>query len=166
VEHHATAAHVPHNRPERAQPPRAEDDAVPGQRHDEEIGRERGALDGEGGVTDDHDAGDPLAVGDHGGEAWPLVNRQSCAPCRCFGDEVMGAAGVEEGDQRGGTERDCDLHGVSHGHPGEGLQGASPSAPWVASSASLISTPSMKKMRLQNRLWPHEYFSLQLQHSP
>jgi hypothetical protein len=33
----------------------------------------------------------------------------------------MGDAGVEEGDQRGGTEHDCDLHGVSYGHPGEGL---------------------------------------------
>jgi hypothetical protein len=48
VERHATDALVPHNRPERAQPPRAEDDVVPGQRQDEEIGRERGALDDEG----------------------------------------------------------------------------------------------------------------------
>jgi hypothetical protein len=97
---------------------------------------------------------------------WPLVKWQSRAPCRCFGDEVMGAAGVEEGDQRSRTKRNCDLHGVSHGHPGEGLQGASRSAPWAASSASSISTPSMKKMHLQNQLWPREYFSLQLKHSP
>jgi hypothetical protein len=49
------------------------------ERHDEEIDRERGALDGEGGVTDDPDVGDPLAVGDHGDEAWLLVKWQSRA---------------------------------------------------------------------------------------
>jgi hypothetical protein len=48
---------------------------------------------------DDPDAGDPLAVGNHGDEAWLMVKWQSRAPCRCFGDEVVGAARVEEGDQ-------------------------------------------------------------------
>jgi hypothetical protein len=32
-----------------------------------------------GGVTDDPDVGDPLAVGDHGDEAWLLVKWQSRA---------------------------------------------------------------------------------------
>jgi hypothetical protein len=44
-------------------------------------------------------------------------------------------------------------------------QGASPSAPTAASSVSSISTPSMKKMCLQNLLWPREYFSSQLKQS-
>jgi hypothetical protein len=38
-------------------------------------------------------------------------------------------------------------------------QGASLSAPAVTSSASSISTQSTQKMRLQNLLWPREYFS-------
>jgi len=45
-------------------------------------------------------------------------------------------------------------------------QGASVSAAPVSASASSISTPSKKKMRLQKRLWPREYFSLQLKHRP
>jgi hypothetical protein len=36
----------------------------------------------------------------------------------------------------------------------------------MASSASSISTLSTKKMRLQNLLWPWEYFSSQLKQSP
>jgi hypothetical protein len=68
VECHASAAQVPHNRTQRAQPPCAEDDVVPSQRHDVEIGRERGSIDGEGGVTEDPGAGDVLAVGNHGDE--------------------------------------------------------------------------------------------------
>jgi hypothetical protein len=48
VERHAPAAQVPHNRTQRAQPPCAEDDVVPSQRHDVEIDRERVSVDGEG----------------------------------------------------------------------------------------------------------------------
>jgi hypothetical protein len=51
------------------------------------------------------------------------VKGQSSAPRRCLEDEVVGAAGVEEGNQRGGTKRDDDLHGVSHRYPSQGLQG-------------------------------------------
>jgi hypothetical protein len=62
----------------RACPPRsrrrgAKDDVVPGQWHDVEVGRERVTVNEQGRIADDADAGDPLAIGDQGGEAGPLA---------------------------------------------------------------------------------------------
>jgi hypothetical protein len=56
-----------------AEPSGAKDDVVPGQWHDVEVGWERVTVDEQGRVTDDASAGDPLAIGDQGGEARPLV---------------------------------------------------------------------------------------------
>ena len=44
------------------------------------------------------------------------------------------------------------------------LGSAAPVSP--STPVSSISTPSTKKRRLQKRLWPREYFSLQLKHKP
>ena len=73
LEGHAPAVEVPNNGPQLTEPPGAEDDVVPGQWHDVEVGRERVAVNEQGCVTDDAGAGDPLAIGDQGGEAGMLM---------------------------------------------------------------------------------------------
>jgi hypothetical protein len=102
---------------------RAEDDVVPGQRHDEEIGRVWVALDEERRVAKDAGTGDPLAVGHHGCEAWTALDGEArLVRCR-RGDEVVCTARVEQRHQGGRTEGDRDLHGVSRRNPGHRLQG-------------------------------------------
>jgi hypothetical protein len=122
LEGHAPVGQVPHYAPQRAEPLGAEDDVVLGQGHDVEVRRERRTVDEQRRVADDAYTRDPLAVGDHGREAWPLAKRQACPTRSLLGDEVMGAAGVEKGDERGSPYCHCQLHGVSHGHAGHGLQ--------------------------------------------
>jgi hypothetical protein len=73
MEGHAPVVEVPNNGPQLTELPGAEDDVVPGQLHDVEAGRERVAVDEQGRVADDAGAGDPLTIGDQGGEAGPLV---------------------------------------------------------------------------------------------
>jgi hypothetical protein len=73
LEGHAPAAEVPNNGPQLTEPPGAENDVVPGQWHDVEVGWEQVAVDEQGRVADDAGAGDPLAIGDQGGEAGPLA---------------------------------------------------------------------------------------------
>jgi hypothetical protein len=62
-------AKVPNNGPQLAEPPGAEGNVVPGQWHDVEVGRERVAVNEQGHVADDAGTGDPLAIGNQGGEA-------------------------------------------------------------------------------------------------
>ncbi|XP_021306354.1 uncharacterized protein LOC110433389 [Sorghum bicolor] len=171
LEGHAPAFQVPNDGSQRAEPPGAEDDVVPGQGHDEEVGWERLAIDEQGRVVDDALTGGALVVRDQGGEAWALAKRKTRAPRHLLRYEVVRAAGVEEGAEGCGAEGHAELHGARHGNTSHGLQGeagasASGSAAPASSAASSISTPSRKKMRLQKRLWPREYFSLQLKQRP
>ena len=71
LEGHGALDEVPSHGPQRAQPLGTEDDVEACQRHDKEVGDEGCALDGERCLTEDTGAGDPLAIGDHGGEARP-----------------------------------------------------------------------------------------------
>jgi hypothetical protein len=103
LERHAPATEIPNDGAQRAEPPGAEDDVVPGQRHDVEIGRKRHAVDEQGRVADDAGTGDPLAIGDQGGETGALAKGQPGTPRRRFGDEVVRAAGVQKGDEGRGT---------------------------------------------------------------
>ena len=82
LERHALAAQIPDDGAQRAEPPGTEDNVVPGQGHDEEVGRERLAVDEQGRVADDAFAGDAFAVRDQGDEAWPVAERETRTPCR------------------------------------------------------------------------------------
>jgi hypothetical protein len=74
LEGHAPTAEVLNNGPQLVEPPGVKDDnVVPGQWHDVEVGRERIFVDEHGRVADDTDAGDPLAIGYQGCEAGALA---------------------------------------------------------------------------------------------
>jgi hypothetical protein len=116
-------AQVPDDGPKRAQPPGAKDDVVPGQGHDEEVGRERLAINEERCVTDDAGAGNALPVGHQSGETGLLLEREAGSPRCVLRDKVVRAAGVEEGDKCRGAQRHGNLHGARHGNSGHVLEG-------------------------------------------
>lgn len=65
-EGHGASADIPYDRAQHGEPLGAEDDVIAGERHDEQIGRERGTADHDGSAVDDADAGDALPIGHHG----------------------------------------------------------------------------------------------------
>jgi len=90
----------------------------------EEVGGEWLATDGEGNGAAEAGAHHVFAVG-HGDLHVALGLYLEGRTCRCFlGDEVVGGARVQEGEQRRPAELDADLHGLygadtSHGEEGD-----------------------------------------------
>jgi hypothetical protein len=92
-------AEIPYDQPEHGEPPGAEDDIVPHQGNDVEISGERYATDDQRSVADDTDARDAFAVGDQGREARLVLKRQTGPKSSSLRDEVVGAIGVQQGDE-------------------------------------------------------------------
>lgn len=76
LEHHHAAAEVPEHRSQGGEPLGAQHQIVARERHDEEIGAEQIAADGEWRLSKDAWAGDALAVGHRGREAGAALDRQ------------------------------------------------------------------------------------------
>ena len=67
--------------------------------HNKEVDGENGVVDRKRGVLDDARAWHLLAIGHHGSEARLGLDGEARPRCCCFGDEIVGAACVEQGDE-------------------------------------------------------------------